>query len=60
VDGDGQQDGIDGQADAANQRITDALGPGTPSPNRGTWKTATVKWHLEPRRSKAIKLWIGA
>jgi hypothetical protein len=51
---------IDGQADAANQRITDALGSKDTEPEPGTRKTAKVKWHLERRRSKARKAPIGA
>ena len=44
---------IDGQADAANQRITDALGAKDTQPEPGMRKTATVRRHLEHRRSKA-------
>jgi hypothetical protein len=51
---------IDGQADAANQRITDALGTKDTQPEPGARKTATVKWHLERGRSKASKARIGA
>ena len=50
----------DGQADAANQCITDALGTKAPSPNPAAGKTEKVKWHLERRRSKATKAQIGA
>ena len=40
---------IDGQADAANQRITDALGPRTSSlsPNPATTETLTASSHPE-------------
>jgi hypothetical protein len=51
---------IDGQADAANQRITDASAPRTPSQNPAATKTVTAKRHLERRRSKATKARIGA
>jgi hypothetical protein len=51
---------IDGQADAANQRITDALGTEGTEPELGARKTATARRHLERGRSKARKARIGA
>jgi len=51
---------IDGQADAANQCITDALGSKDTRPDPGARKTAKVKCHPERRRSKAAKARIGA
>jgi hypothetical protein len=49
---------IDGQADAANQRITDALGAKGTEP--GGEETPTARWHLGRRRSEARKARIGA
>jgi len=51
---------IDGQADAANQRITDALGTKDTEPEPGGEEAATARRRLERRRSKARKARIGA
>jgi hypothetical protein len=51
---------IDGQADAANQRITDALGTRDTQPEPGDEEDGEGEWQLERRRSKATKAQIGA
>ena len=51
---------IDGQADAANQRITDALGSKDAEPKPGGEEDGEARRHLEHRRSKATKARTGA
>ncbi len=51
---------IDGQADAANQRITDALGTRDTEPEPGGDEDGEARRQLERRRSKATKARIGA
>jgi hypothetical protein len=46
---------IDGQADAANQRITDALGIKDTEPEPGARKTATARRHPENWQVKGQK-----
>ena len=51
---------IDGQADAANQCITDALGTKDTQPEPGGGEDGEGEWHLERHRSKVTKAQIRA